>query len=70
METRLVGNCMVAVDLTEGSHTVTFTYRNTAFSLGWKVTLVCFVIFGALVWAVYKPDLPGRKHSRQGKFQR
>ena len=70
-EIKLVGDCMAAVELTEGGHTVAFTYHNAAFSLGWKVTFVCFAIFGALVWFVYKPDLAGlTKSTKRGKFQK
>ena len=69
VETKLVGGCMAAVELTEGTHSVTFTYRNGAFSLGWKVTLVCFAVFAALVWLVYRPTLPG-KAPKRGKFER
>ena len=49
-ETILVGDVMVAVELTEGAHTVEFVYRNAAFSLGWKVSLLSFAIFGLLVY--------------------
>ena len=46
----LVGDVMAAVELTEGEHTVVFTYRNRAFALGWKISLVSAAIFGALVY--------------------
>ncbi len=69
---QLVGECMVAVALTEGEHTVTFTYQNSAFSLGWKISLGSAAVFLALVLIVYKPDwrrfLP--KQSRPGKYQK
>ena len=70
-EIQLVGDCMVAVDLTAGTHTVTYTYKNAAFSLGWKVSLGCAVIFGVLVWLVYKPDVSGlKKLWKQGRFEK
>lgn len=56
VETQLVGDCMVAVELTEGTHTLTFRYHNAAFSLGWKLSLACALVFLALSWWVYKPD--------------
>ena len=63
-EVKLVGDCMVAVELTEGSHNLTFTYENRAFALGWKVSLLCALILLAAVHLVYKPDwkryLPGK----------
>jgi uncharacterized membrane protein YfhO len=64
----LVGDVMAGVMLTEGSHTVRFSYRNAAFSLGRKVTIVSAVVFLGLIWTVYKPELPGRK-KRSGKFE-
>ncbi len=66
-ETLLVGDCMVGVELTAGEHTVTYIYRNAAFSLGWKISLACAGILGALYLAVYKPQVP--KH-KKGKFER
>ena len=71
-EISLVGECMIGVMLPEGNHTVSFTYRNAAFSLGWKVSLLCMTAFLVLVQTVYKPDwqkLPGKKR-RHGKYQR
>ena len=68
----LIGDCMIGVELTEGIHTVTFRYRNAAFSLGWKITAVCAVILLVLVQIVYKPDwkklLTGK--NRQGKYEK
>ena len=53
-ETVLVGDVMVGVELTEGEHTVRFVYKNAAFALGWKVSLVSFAIFGAVVFFTRK----------------
>ena len=53
-ETVLVGDVMVGVELTEGHHTVRFVYKNAAFALGWKVSLLSFAIFGALVYFTRK----------------
>ncbi len=67
VETVLVGNCMAAVTLTEGEHTVTFTYENAAFSLGWKISAICAAILVLLIrYGREKPML--RKQS--GKFER
>ncbi len=65
-EIRLVGEAMVAVELTEGSHTVTYRYENPAFSLGWKISLGCWMLFGLLILLIYQPKLP-MKH---GKYER
>ncbi len=50
----LVGDAMVALELTEGDHEITFTYRNSAFSMGWKISLGCLAIFVALVCWQYQ----------------
>ena len=75
-EIALVGECMIAVELTAGTHEITFTYHNAAFSLGWKISLGCAVVFGVLVWAVYKPDLrklapnKSQKWAKKGKYEK
>ncbi len=48
VEEKLVGDCMAAVDITAGDHTVVFQYKNPAFSLGWKVSLACAALLAAL----------------------
>jgi ABC-type multidrug transport system permease subunit len=57
---------MIAVPLTEGSHTVSFIYHNAAFALGWKVSFACFAIFALLILLIYKPHLK-MKH---GKYEK
>ena len=47
-ETLAIGNAMVGLLLSEGTHTVQFIYHNAAFSLGWKISLVSFLIFMGL----------------------
>ncbi len=56
----LVGDCMVALELTEGEHTVSFSYENKAVSLGWKISLVCAAVFLAAVWLKNRNPKPGR----------
>ena len=60
----LVGDAMIGVRLSEGSHDITFRYRNQAFELGWKISLLCLLVFLTLVLVVYKPRLP----VNHGKF--
>ena len=60
---QLVGDCMVAVELTQGVHTVRLTYHNAAFSLGWKISLACAAVFAALTWSTCRPD-----KKQTGKF--
>ena len=64
VELTLTGNAMAGILLTEGTHTVEFTYRNAAFSLGWKVSLGCLVVFLFFVLAAYPP------RTRKGKYDR
>jgi len=66
-EIRLVGDCMIGVELSQGEHSVTYVYRNAAFSLGWKISLLCTAVFLSLYFAVYRPKLP--KHTK-GKFEK
>ena len=66
-EIKLVGDCMIGVELTEGEHTVTYVYRSAAFSLGWKISAVCAAIFLALYVAAYRPKMP--RHTK-GKFEK
>ena len=69
VETKLVGDCMTAVDLSEGIHRVRLTYRNPAFALGWKISLGCAAVFAILVWMTEKPKL-SKKKPKRGKYQR
>ena len=60
----LIGDCMIAVQMSEGDHTFSLHYHNDAFSLGWKISLVCAIIFGVLTYGAYAP-----KHHK-GKYER
>ena len=62
-ETVLIGDAMVGLLLSEGTHTVTFEYHNGAFSLGWKTSLACAVIFAALWLSIYQPQ------RKKGKYE-
>ena len=66
VETVSVGGAMVGIMLTEGDHTVTFTYRNKAFSLGWKISLGCLLVFAGITFAVYYP----KYKNRRGKYEK
>ena len=70
-EITLVGDCMAAIALTAGAHTVEMRYQNDAFSLGWKISLVCAAIFMSIVQVIYKPDWK-KYFPRQtkGKYQK
>ena len=58
-DSKLVGGVMVAVPLTEGSHTVEFRYENRAFTWGLVGTLAGAVIFATLCF--FKYYYPKRK---------
>lgn len=68
VDTVLVGDCMAALPLTQGTHTVVFTYRNPAFSLGWKISLLSALLFAGLAVAVYRPQWIGKE--QKGHFQK
>ena len=53
VDTALVGDAMVALLLPEGDHEVSFHYENKAFSTGWKISLVCLVVFIVLHNGIY-----------------
>ena len=61
----LISDAMCGVMLTEGDHTVTFQYRNNAFSYGWKISLVSLILFIAACVLVYHP----RSKHKKGKFE-
>ena len=61
-ETVLVADVMVAVPLTEGTHTVEFVYRNAAFEIGWKISAICLLLFGITAPLCYR-------HRKKGKFE-
>ena len=56
-DTVLIGDAMMGLLLTEGDHTIRFVYRNEAFSLGCKITLVFFLVFIGIYWVQYKPSI-------------
>jgi uncharacterized membrane protein YfhO len=56
----LVGDVMVSVPLTQGSHTVEFVYRNTAFTLGWKISAICLLLFATTAPIYYRTRKKGR----------
>ncbi|MBQ7416116.1 MAG: YfhO family protein [Oscillospiraceae bacterium] len=46
----LVGDCMMALNLTKGTHNVRFVYKNSAFTIGLVISLVCAAAFvGAII---------------------
>jgi len=66
-EIHLIGDCMIGIMLTEGDHRVVYEYRNGAFSLGWKISLVCGAVF--LVLACRQmPKTPNSK--KRGRYER
>ena len=55
-QTITIGDAMVGLLLPEGQHTVTFTYENGAFSLGWKISLGCLIAFALIWYYIYRPQ--------------
>ncbi|MBR4864270.1 MAG: YfhO family protein [Oscillospiraceae bacterium] len=60
----LIGDAMVGLLLSEGEHTVTFRYKNSAFHLGAAVSALCLAVFLVLYFCIYKPRLPKGKYER------
>ena len=61
-EPTLVGDVMISIPLTEGEHDIAFVYRNSAFSLGWKISLLCTAILAGLTLWFYP------KKRKKGKY--
>jgi len=55
-EITLVGNAMIAVELTEGEHQITIRYRNKAFTVGLITTILCALIFWGFMAYIHYPD--------------
>lgn len=62
----LIGDAMCGLLLSEGQHEITFSYRNPSFELGWRVSLVCLLIFLFLYYVSYHPSFKRKK----GKFEK
>ena len=68
---QLVGECMVAVPLDEGVHRVELFYENPAFSLGWKISLMCALLLLVLTQRAYHPDWKQLLTvEKKGKYQK
>ena len=65
VDTVLIGDAMLGLLLSEGSHTIRLIYHNAAFALGWKITLACMLVFTGVILAVYKPKFKRYK----GKYE-
>ena len=46
----LVGDAMIAINLSQGEHEIVFTYKNKAFTYGVLITTVSVLIFLGLVY--------------------
>ena len=52
----LVGDAMIGVKLTKGTHELRFVYKNKAFTMGLLIGLACFAVFMTIVGIVYYPQ--------------
>ena len=66
VDTVTIGDAMVGLLLAKGTHTIRFEYRNTAFSLGWKISLACLIVFVGIYFTVYQPRIRRKK----GKYEK
>ncbi len=61
----LVGDAMLAVPLTSGEHTVSFSYHNPAFALGLTLSLCCLALFLMVIFFTrFYPQF-----RKKGKYQ-
>ena len=60
VEPVLVGDAMMALELTKGPHQITFRYRNQAFTLGLVISTACLTVF---LGTVILPKLRKKKDS-------
>ena len=62
----LVGDVMIGVVLSEGEHTVCFTYHNSAFTTGLVISILCLLIFCGIYFMVrFYPQIQFK-----GKYER
>ena len=61
-----IGDVMIGLNLSEGSHTVAFTYKNKAFAIGWKISLLCFALLAVVYYLKNKPQ----PHVKKGRYQK
>ena len=64
VEPVLVGDVMVGVPMTAGTHSVSFSYNNKAFNLGCIISLGCLAVFVTMVYVCY------HKPQKKGKYER
>ena len=55
VETVEVGDAMIGVHLTKGTHEIRFVYKNKAFTMGLLAAIACFAVFMSIVAVVYYP---------------
>lgn len=67
VQTVLIGNAMLGLNLSQGTHTVTFFYKNTAFFIGCVISIACLVVFLGCYWLCYQPTF---KKKKKGKYAR
>ena len=60
VEITQVVDVMISVPLTEGTHRIEFVYRNDAFSIGWKISAICLLLFGITAPFYYRKRKKGR----------
>ena len=65
VDTALVGDAMVALILPEGTHEICFQYKNVAFSWGWKISLICVIVFTILYKGLYSDASNKGKYLKQ-----
>ena len=58
-----IGNAIVGLLLSEGQHTITFSYKNQPFNIGVLISLSCLVVFTLVILVVYLKKRKSQKTS-------
>lgn len=66
VQTVLIGNAMMGLNLSEGYHEICLTYQNRSFSLGCMISGACLAVFLGCYWIYYQPSFKRKK----GKYER
>ena len=65
VKTEKIGNAFLAVPLSEGEHEVTLAFTPDGFSVGWKISLISFLIFIGI--CVLTPRIRQKRKEKQEK---
>ncbi|MCD8019298.1 MAG: YfhO family protein, partial [Clostridiales bacterium] len=62
VEAEAIGDAFLSIPLSEGEHTITMHYVPNGFSVGWKLSLLCFIIYIGI--CIFSPAIRRRREAR------